>query len=177
MVSIMLILIPLLTACAGARGWPGPDSSPEACDTAKVSFNDCSGQIGDRLSARLLVDQAVTQQIVSLERFTIIRTEVDLDAFWQSSGLAGIGEPMPAVDFAAEEVAAFGSDDLSCHSGKSVNGFYASPSDPASWIADVEVTCVFASCDTTGSPALSVWALPIGDIGTCERGEECQGCP
>lgn len=176
----MLLLLTSLFGCASGCANSRQDSTVSLdsdCDTATVPFDECGVHTNEHVASRLLVDRAILGEAVTFGVVTIVRSQTDLDAFWETSGLAASGEAVPGIDFGTEQVVAYGFIDLGCKSTKGIAGFYVSGSDSTRWVAEVAVTCVFASCDTVASPALNVWATPIGDIDLCERGEECQGCP
>lgn len=148
------------------------------CDTGIVTFDDCSGQTGDPIVSRVLVNDAPFAADDLPAAVVIIRSQADLDSFWQTEGLVASGEPAAVVDFGSEQVVAATHDAVSCHSGEWISEFYVSTTDANRLMARVSVDGVCGFCDTGSQPVLDVWATPIGGVDRCRVGSECDAsCP
>lgn len=142
-------------------------------DSGEVAFDECGTGLGAVLASRVLVCAASVPDGDSSGEVVVIRDQAALDTFWETAGLISAGEPVPVVDFGSEQIVGYGRNACSCKSRRWISGFYVSAADGSRWMAKITDDGLCATCDTTAEPVMDVWAMPIGDVDTCEAGQEC----
>jgi hypothetical protein len=160
-----------------SAGGGAADTHETACEQHTVDVDECDGRLGAAETVRHVVDRREDVDGPVTTSPTVLASGEALAAYWESSGLAAAGEPLPEVDFATEQVVAYAHDAVSCHSSSRVEGFYAALGNPSALVARLDVELLCERCDTGGRWVLDVWVTRAGALSSCRAGTECVSCP